>query len=121
MQPLLRAVAAIAIAVVLTACLRQQVWFIVGNAPRDVQVLIGDRAWPVTKGAGTGVLAIDTIGTVQVRIVTPDCQQLLGFEAPPGSAFAIGFPPEGSPVVEEITGQPIPMGPGLEAGESACN
>ncbi len=116
----LRTLATIAAVIILSACVSKQTWIMVGNAPRDVQLLIGDQAWPVARGAGTGVLAVDTIGTLQVRIVTPDCQQLLGFEAPAGSAFAIDFPPEGSPVMEEITGQPMPMGPGLEAGESAC-
>jgi hypothetical protein len=120
MHRLLRTLMAIVAVVVLSACASKQTWIMVGNAPRDVQLLVGDRAWPVTKGAGNGVLAVDTVGPLQVRIVTPDCQQLLGFEAPPGSAFAIGFPPVGSPVVEEITGQPMPVGSGLEAGDSAC-
>jgi hypothetical protein len=111
---------AIGALLVLTACASRQTWIMVGNAPQDMQLLIGDQAWPVTKGAGTGVVAIDTFGTLNVRIVTPDCEQVLAFEASSGSAHVIGFPVEGPPLVEDITGQPMPMGPGLEATEAAC-
>jgi hypothetical protein len=102
-----------------------QVWVTVTGprdwlAPQDYVLEVGVHGWPIQAGAGGGVVAVE-VGPnerVVVRLVQPQgCNAIVEFAASGGSAWVIRFAADGTPRVEDWTGEAIDLGPALTEGQ----
>jgi hypothetical protein len=91
------------------------------HAPQDFVLEIGTNAWPIQEGDGGGVVAVELAPeeNVIVRLVQPrPCHAVVEFAALPGSNWVIRFAADGTPRVEDWTGEGSALGPALNEGQS---
>jgi hypothetical protein len=88
-------------------------------APQDYVLEVGTHGWPIQAGAGGGVVSVEVAPDerVTVRLVQPQgCNAIVEFEALDGSIWVIRFAADGTPNVEDWTGQGVNDGPALTEG-----
>ena len=90
--------------------------------PEEMSLEIDGSAWALDPDACDGVVTVNTSHSVLVTLWgVATCHSYTSFEAPPGSLRLIHFLDGGSIVIEDMTGQPIVMGPALgERARSGC-